>query len=183
MVTSDSTPNTWAHVAAKGATKPKRQWRQSNRGDPPERTVWPGIGMFPFCRRPDDHRHPARYWWGTARPQSPTKAWSLAAGRGRPPADITTWTVPQEVTSVDAEMAAFDDRPTRHTVRPLHANTQGEVSREWEGNDAAPSDGETQMAPLQLSPKRNKKLKTDREKLLSRERTCSKTRYKPVQSQ
>ena len=100
-----------------------------------------------------------------------------------PPADITTCTVPQEVISVEAEMTAFDDRPTRRTVRPLHANTQGEGSREWEGNDAPPSDGETQMAPLQLSPKRNKKLKTDWETLLSRERTRSKTRYKTAQIQ
>ena len=80
-------------------------------------------------------------------------------------------------------MTAFDDRPTRHTVRPLRANTQGDVSRECEGNDAAHSEGETQMAPLQLSSKRNKKLKTDKETLLSRERTRSKTRYKTVQSQ
>ena len=79
-------------------------------------------------------------------------------------------------------MTAFDERPTRHTGRPLHANTQGEVSREWEGNDAAPIDGETQMAPLQLSRKRNKKLKTDRETLLSRERTRSNTLYKTAQS-
>jgi len=98
-----------------------------------------------------------------------------------PPADITTCTVPQEVIYVDAEMTAFDDRPTRQTVLPLHANTQREDSREWEGNDAPPSDGKIQMTPLQLSPKRNKKLKTDRETLLSRERTRSKTRYKTVQ--
>ena len=39
-----------------------------------------------------------------------------------PPADITTCTVPQEVISMDAEITAFDDSPTRHTVRPLHAN-------------------------------------------------------------
>jgi len=102
--------------------------------------------------------------------------------RRTPPADITTCTVPQEVITVDAEMA-FDDRPTRETVRPLHANKQGEGSREWEGNDAPPSDGETQITPLQLSPKRNKKLKTDRETLISRERTRSKTRYKTVQRQ
>ena len=76
-------------------------------------------------------RHLARYWWGTAGPQSPTKAWSVTAGRGRPPADITTCTVPQEVISVDAEMTAFDDRPARYTMRPLHANTEREVFREW----------------------------------------------------
>ena len=63
------------------------------------------------------------------------------------PADVTTCTVPQEVISVDAEMTAFDDRPTRHTARPRHANTQGDVSREWEGNDSAPSVGEAQMVP------------------------------------
>jgi len=65
-------------------------------------------------------------------------------------------------------MTAFDDTPTRQTVRLLHANTQGEVSKEFEGNDAAPSDEETQMAPFQINPMRNKTLKTDRETLLSR---------------
>ena len=90
-----------------------------------------------------------------------------------PLVDITTSTVPQELISADAEVTAFDDRPTRQTVRPLHGNMQGEGSREWEGNDGAPSDGETQMATLQLSPKRNKKLKTARETLLSRQRTRS----------
>jgi len=60
------------------------------------------------------------------------------------------------VISVDEEMTEFDDRPTRQIVRPLHANTHGEGSRELEGNYAALSDGEAQMAPLQISPKRNK---------------------------
>jgi hypothetical protein len=60
--------------------------------------------------------------------------------------------------------------------------TRKEKFLEWDGNVAAPTDGETQMAPLQLSPKRNKTLKTDRETLLSRERTRSKTRYKTIQS-
>ena len=87
--------------------------------------------------------------------------------------------------TVDAEKTAFDDKPTRHTVRPLDENAQGEDSREWEGNDAPPplSDGETQMGPLQLNSKGNKKLKTDREMLLSRSRTRSKTHYKTVQIQ
>jgi len=61
------------------------------------------------------------------------------------PVDFTTCTDPQEVITVDAEMTAFDDRPTRQTARPLHANTQGEGTRQemvhvlaltdtWHGN-------------------------------------------------
>jgi hypothetical protein len=74
MVTLDSNPNTSAHVAAKGAQN--QHGNDDNRIEAiaPERTVRPGIGMFPFWRQPDDHRHPARYWWGAAGPQSPTKA-------------------------------------------------------------------------------------------------------------
>jgi len=79
-------------------------------------------------------------------------------------------------------MIEFDDRPTRQTVRPLHANTQGEGFGEWKGNRAPPTDEETQMAPLQLSPNRNKKLKTDRDSPISRERTLSKTHHKTIQS-
>ena len=55
----------------------------------------------------------------------------------------------------DAEMTAFDDRPTRQTARPLHVNTQGEEGTRQEmvtdvgsadgldKKDAMPADGAT----------------------------------------
>jgi len=64
---------------------------------------------------------------------------------------------------VDAEITAFDDRPTRQTARPLHANTQGEERTGQEmvtdvGNtdgldneDAVLADGATN--PLDEDPK------------------------------
>ena len=72
-------------------------------------------------------------------------------------------------------MTAFDDRPTRHTVRPLNANTQGEGTRQepvtdvgstdgLEKEDAVPTDGTTnspdeepKMDDPEQVPSRNKK--------------------------
>ena len=78
-------------------------------------------------------------------------------------------------------MTAFDDRPTRQTARPLHANRQGEEDTRQEmvtdvggtdgldNEDAVPTDGATN--PLDEDPKtdvpgqtpsRNKKMKLDK---------------------
>jgi len=58
------------------------------------------------------------------------------------------------VITVDAEMTAVDDGPTRQTARSLHANTQGEEGTRQEmatdvgsadglDEDALPADGAT----------------------------------------
>ena len=78
-------------------------------------------------------------------------------------------------------MTAFDDRPTRQTARPLHANTQGEGGTRQEivtdvgstdgldNEDAVPADGATN--PPDEDPKtddpgqtasRNKKIKLEK---------------------
>ena len=79
-------------------------------------------------------------------------------------------------------MTAFDDRPTRQTARPLHANTQGEEGNRQEmvtdvgstdgldNEDAVPADGATNLPdedpktddPGQ-TPCRNKNLKKAQE--------------------
>jgi len=93
------------------------------------------------------------------------------------PVEFTTCTDTQEVITVDAEMTAFDDRPTRQTARPLYANTQGQGTRQkmvtgfgvtdgLDNEDAVPAYGETNPAdedsktddPGQ-TPFRNKKIK------------------------
>ena len=38
-------------------------------------------------------------------------------------------------------MTAVDDRPTRDTVRPLHANSQGEGTRQEMATDVGSTDG------------------------------------------
>jgi len=55
--------------------------------------------------------------------------------------DFTTCTDLQELITVDEEMTAFDDRPTRQTARPLHANTQGEGTRHEMVTDVGSTDG------------------------------------------
>jgi len=77
-------------------------------------------------------------------------------------------------------MTAFADRPTRQTARPLHANTQGEGTREemvtdvgstdeLDNEDTVPADGATNPPdedpktddPGQ-TPSRNKKIKLEK---------------------
>ena len=68
--------------------------------------------------------------------------------------NFTTCTDPQEVITVDEEMTAFDNRPTRQTALPLHANTQEEGTRlemvtivgstdGLDNEDALPAEGAT----------------------------------------
>jgi len=85
---------------------------------------------------------------------------------------------------VDAEMTAFDDRPTRQTAPPLHANSQGEKGTRQKmvtdvgstdglnNEDAVPADGATN--PSDEDPKtddpgqtqsRNKKIKLEKKAL------------------
>jgi len=46
------------------------------------------------------------------------------------------------VITVNVEMMAFEDRPTRQTVRPLHANTQREeCTRQEMVTDVGSTDG------------------------------------------
>jgi hypothetical protein len=72
MVTSDSNPSTWTHVAAKGAQN--RLGNDENRIEViPQREQY---DQASGCSHSVDDlmtRHPARYWWGAAGPQSPTK--------------------------------------------------------------------------------------------------------------
>ena len=112
----------------RGQKSPQPAWHCwcSNWGGPPERIAWPCIGNLQYCRLPEAHNRPARYWWGTKGPHSPTKAWSEAEGLGRTPSRRHNLYWPSEVIAVEAEFTAFDDRPTRQTARPQHANTQGE---------------------------------------------------------
>jgi len=99
---------------------------------------------------------------------------------------------------VDAELAVFDDRPTRQTARPLHANSQGEEGTRQEmvtdvviqpvctdgldNEDTVPADGATN--PPDEDPKthdpgqttfRNKKIKLGKSAGIRRERTRSTT--------
>jgi len=70
MVTSDSTPNTWAHVAAKGAHN--RHGTVDNRIEvvPQSASHDQASAVSPTadCRRPETHTRRARYWWGTTGP-------------------------------------------------------------------------------------------------------------------
>ena len=43
--------------------------------------------------------------------------------------------------TVDSEMSAFSDTPTRQTARPLHANTQKEGTRQETVTDIGTTDG------------------------------------------
>jgi len=82
--------------------------------------------------------------------------------------------------TVDGEMTAFDDRPTRQTAQPLHANTQGEEGTGQEmvtdvgstdgldNEDAVPADGATnppaedpKTDDPEPIPSRNKKIKLE----------------------
>jgi len=101
------------------------------------------------------------------------------------PVDFTTCTDPQEVITVDAEMTAFDDRPTRQTARTLHANTQGEESTRQEmvtdlgstdgldNEDAVPADGannpqdeDPKTDDPGQTPSRNKKIRYKKIKII-----------------
>jgi len=111
------------------------------------------------------------------------------------PVDITTCPDPKEVITVDPEMTAFDDRPTKKTARPLHANTQGEEDTRQEmvtvvgstdgldNEDAVPADAATN--PPDEDPKtddpgqppsRNKKMKLEKSAGIRQERTRSRTK-------
>ena len=119
-------PNTWAHVAAKGVQNqhgnddtrieviPQREpYEQASGCSPSVDDLMTTDTPLDIGGEKQDPSHQRRH---DLSPQD----------EDPPPAYITTCTVPQEVISVDAEMTAVDDRPTRYTVRPLHANTQGE---------------------------------------------------------
>jgi len=135
MVTSDSTPNTWAHIAAKGVQNQHRNDDNRIEVIPQKEPNDQSSGSSPSV---DDLMNTGTPLDIGGQQQDPSHQRKHELSPQDEDADITTCTVPQEVISVDAEMTAFDDRHTRHTMRPLHANTQGAVSREWEGNDAAP---------------------------------------------
>ena len=80
-------------------------------------------------------------------------------------------------------MTAFDDRPTRQTLRNLHANTHGEEGTRQEmvtgvgrtdgldNEDAVPADGATNPPDEELktddpgqAPSRNKKIKLEKKR-------------------
>jgi len=87
------------------------------------------------------------------------------------------------VITVDEEMTALDDRPTKQTVQPLHASTQGEEGTRQEmvtdvggtdgldNEDAVPADSATNPPdedpktddPGQ-TPSRNKKIKLEKKR-------------------
>ena len=111
------------------------------------------------------------------------------------PVDFTTCTDPQEVITVDAEMTAFEERPTKQTARPLHANTQGEEGTKQEmvtdvgsrdgldNEDAVPADGATsppdedpKTDDPEQTPSRNKKIKLEKSAGIRRERMRNRTR-------
>ena len=119
MVTSDSTPNTWAHVAAKGAQN--RHGNDDNRIEViPQRVPHdqesrcsPSVDDLQTTDTPIDiggeQQDPSHQRRHDLKPQN----------EDAPPADVKTCTDPQEVITVDAEMTAVDDRSTRQIVRPL----------------------------------------------------------------
>jgi len=123
MVTSDLTPNTWAHVAAKGAHN--RHGTVDNRIEvvPQSASHDQASGISPTV----DDLNPTNAPLDIGGEQhDPTHHDLTPQDEDANPVDFTTCTDPQEVITVDAEMTAFDDRPTRQTARPLHGNTQGE---------------------------------------------------------
>ena len=96
--------------------------------------------------------------------------------------------------TVDAEMMVVDDEPTRQIVRPLHANTQGEGTRQematdvantddLDNEDAMPAYGATNPpdeSPTTDDPRqaqyRNKKIKLEKSAGTRPDRTRSRTR-------
>ena len=67
IVTSDSTPNTWAHVAAKGAQN--QHGNDDNRIEViPQREPYDQVSGYSPSVDNLNTRHPAGYWWGTAGP-------------------------------------------------------------------------------------------------------------------
>ena len=130
MVTSDSTPNTWDHVAAKGAQNQHVNDDNQIEVIPQKEPYDQALGCSSSVEDLMTTDTPLDIGGEQQDPSHQRRQYLSPQDENAPPADITTCTVPQEVTSVDAEMTELVDRPTRHTVRPLHANTQGEVSRE-----------------------------------------------------
>jgi len=184
MVTSDSTPNTGAHVAAKGAHNqhgivdnrievvPQSASHDQTSGVSPNvDDLKPTNAPLDTDGEKQDCTHKRRH---DLTPQ--VEDTNLV--------NFTTCTDPQEVIIVEEVMTAFDDRPTTQTARPLHANTQGEEGTRQEmatdvGNtdgldeDAVPADGATN--PPGQTPPRNKEIKLDKSAGIRREWT-SRTR-------
>ena len=126
MVTSDSTPNTLAHVAANGVhnrhgTVEKRNEVVSQSASHDQASgVSPAVDALQPTNAPldigEEQQDRTRQRRHDLTPQD----------EDANPVDFTTCTDPHDVITVDAVMTAVGDRPTRQTARLLNANTQRE---------------------------------------------------------
>jgi len=178
MLTSDSTPNTWTYVAAKGAYN--RHGTVDNRIEVVPQSVTHGqaSGVSPTVDYLKPTNAPLDIGGEQQDPTHQRRHDLTPHDEDAKPVDFTTCTGPQEVITVDAEITAFDDRPARKTARPLHANTQveegtrqekvtdGESTDGLENEDAVPADGATNPPNEEpktddpgQTPSRNKKIK------------------------
>ena len=141
MVTSDSTPNTWAHDAAKGAHN--RHGTVDNRIEMAPQSASPdhASGVSPTVDGLKTTNTPLDIGGEQQDPTHQRRYDLTHHDEDANAVEFTTCTDPQEMITVDAEMTAFDDRPTRQTARPLHANTQGEGTRQEVVTDVGSTDG------------------------------------------
>jgi len=194
IVISDSTPNTWAHVAAKGAHN--RHGTVDNRIEVVPQTAShdQASAFFPTVNELKPTNAPLDIGGEQQGPTHQRRNNLTPQDEDANPIDFTTYNGPQEVVTVDAEMTAFDDRPNRQTARPLHANTKGEEGTRQEmvtdvgstdgldNEDAVPADGATNPPdedrktedPGQ-TPSRNKNRKLEKSAGIRRERSRSRT--------
>jgi len=123
MVKSDSTPNTWAHVAAKG------DYNRHSTVDNRIKVVLQSAsleqesGIFPTADDLRPKNAPLDYGGEQHEPNHQRRHDQSPKDEDANPVDFTTFTDPQEVINVDAELKTFHDRPTRENARPLRANT------------------------------------------------------------
>ena len=132
MVTSDSIPNTWAHVDAKGAHNRHGTVLIRIEAVPQGASHDQASGVSPTL----DDLKPTNAPLDTGGEQDLTHQRRddlTPQDEDTNPVDFTTCTDPQEVITVDAQMTAFDDRPTRQTARPLHKTRGGKnaLHRKW----------------------------------------------------
>jgi len=126
MVTSDSTPNTLAHVAANGVHNRYGTVEKRNEVVPQSAShdqasgVSPAVDALQPTNAPldigEEQQDRTRQRRHDLTPQD----------EDANPVDFTTCTDPHDVITVDAVMTAVGDRPTRQTARLLNANTQRE---------------------------------------------------------
>ena len=195
IVISDSTPNTWAHVAAKGAHN--RHGTVDNRIEaiPKSASHDQASGVSPTV---DDLKPTNAPLDIGGEQQVPTHQRGLDLTPQNEDANTVNFTTsadPQEVITVEAEITVFDNRPTKLTARTLHTKTQGEEGTRQEmvtdvgstdgleNENVVPADGVTNP-PVQdpktddpgQTPFRNKKIKLEKSVGIRRERTRSRTR-------